>query len=88
MLGLDCGLLANGLETDIVERVRRYVESGKETGRLLFYLNEVSNSCPSANVHAAVQTVRHFGRYDREADGSIEAFKPKRRESFDEWVRQ
>jgi len=82
MLGLDTVLLQEGPVAKIVERCRRYVLAGNKAPRLFFFLNDVSVNTPVEHVHAAIDAVRHFGRYPVE-DRPLESFQMAPAESFD-----
>jgi hypothetical protein len=55
ILGVGASFLANSSPATIVERVRRYVEVGRQGGRFALYLCNVGGSTPPANVRAAIE---------------------------------
>ena len=84
-LGIDSTLLTSGPETEIVNRVERYIKAMKGIDNANIFLNEVTRECPSSHVHAAVQAVRFF-RQNALLDDAARTFSVTPKKSFREWI--
>jgi uroporphyrinogen-III decarboxylase len=56
ILGVGAGFLAQARPADVVERVKRYIETGARGGRFALYLCNLGASTPAENVRAAIET--------------------------------
>lgn len=61
VLGIGAGFLMTAAPQEVRQRVRRYVESGKEEGKFLLYLCNMGATTPPKNLDAAVAAVREYG---------------------------
>lgn len=86
MLGLDTLLLQEGPIEKIVDRCRRYVQTGARVGRFVIFFNDLSINTPPEHVHAAVAAVRHFGKYPVEPY-PLESFQMPSIPSFESFMK-
>ena len=63
ILGIGAAFLMRATPEEIRERVRRYVEVGKEGGKFLLYLSNVGANTPSENLDAIVEALDDYGYY-------------------------
>ncbi len=63
VLGVGAGFLALSKPEEITERVKHYVEVGKEHGRFALYLCNLGATTPPENVKAAIDAVYTYGAY-------------------------
>lgn len=85
-LGLSSTLLQNGSVEKIVERLKHYVLTGKKGQTpLTVFLNCVSMSTPPDHVHAAIATIKTYGRPGADDNTPL---KLPQRESFVDFVRR
>jgi hypothetical protein len=56
ILGVGAAFLATSTPSEIAERVRRYVETGRKGGRFALYLCNIGATTPPENLRAAVET--------------------------------
>lgn len=87
MLGLDTMLLQEGPIDKIVERCREYVLTGAKESKLIIFLNDISMYTPPEHVHAAIEAIRHFGKYPL-SELPPESFEVPVRESFDSFYKE
>ena len=62
-LGIGAGFLMRATLEEIKERVKRYVEVGKQAGKFFLYLCNVGANTPTENLDIAVEAVREYGGY-------------------------
>ena len=63
ILGIGARFLSRSSVEQVVERVRHYVTVGGKDGRFALMLCNLADDTPPANILAAVETTRRFGRY-------------------------
>ena len=61
VLGVEAGFLMRATPDEIKQRIKRYVEVGKEGGKFLLYLCNVGANTPKENLDTAVEAVREYG---------------------------
>jgi uroporphyrinogen-III decarboxylase len=81
-------LIEEGPPALIVETVRKLIREGAGKGRLMLIINLVPVGTPVEHVHAAIASIKKFGRYPiaRDLDGMdvrLPTFTP-----FEEWVKK
>lgn len=87
MLGLDSTLLLSGPVSNIINRVKSYVEAIEaKNAKGYLFLNEIPHECPSEHVHAAVQATKYFGNPDIRHNIDSGEFRPEIKKSFDQWI--
>ena len=73
--------------TQIVDKVREWIDILGRDGRLLFFVGNVPADTPPVNIHTAVHAVRTLGRYPIAPDlAAIDVDSPVF-QPFDDWLR-
>lgn len=63
ILGVGASFLALAKASEVYERVKHYVEVGKQHDRFALYLCNLGATTPPENVEAAIEAVRTYGVY-------------------------
>jgi uroporphyrinogen decarboxylase len=62
-LGVGDGILNQGSEEDINDRIMRYIHKASQGGKCILYLSSLNAETPPKNIHVAVNAIRKYGKY-------------------------